>query len=123
MASSQPHSANAATLDTLEASGFRIVVSRVGAEPISIAKRDSAGNLIGFLHRDGELGAPASGWANHATVMGYFLHRLWKEQSVYRGTVIRGGNHGFLRHFALKELTPRWSTGCRPAEFPETLTR
>jgi galactose mutarotase-like enzyme len=100
MASSQPHSANAATLDTLEASGFRIVVSRVGAEPISIAKRDSAGNLIVFLHRDGELGAPASGWANHATVMGYFLHRLWKEQSVYRGTVIRGGNHGFLRHFA-----------------------
>ena len=51
------------------------------------------------FYRDGETGAPASGWANHATVMGYFLHRLWKEQSIYRGSMIRGGNHGFLRHF------------------------
>ena len=28
--------------------------------------------------------------------MGYFLHRLWKEESIYRGALIRGGNHGFL---------------------------
>jgi galactose mutarotase-like enzyme len=57
----------------------------------------------GFLYRDGEVAAPASGWANHATVMGYFLHRLWKEQSAYRGSTIRGGNHGFLRGFDFAE--------------------
>jgi galactose mutarotase-like enzyme len=87
------------TLDILETPEFRIMVSRTGAELISLAKRDPAGNWSGFLYRDGETGAPGSGWANHATVMGYFLHRLWKEQSSYRGSVIRGGNHGFLRHF------------------------
>jgi galactose mutarotase-like enzyme len=87
------------TLDVLETPEFRIMVSRTGAELISLAKRDAAGNWNGFLYRDGETGAPASGWTNHATVMGYFLHRLWKEQSTYRGSVIRGGNHGFLRHF------------------------
>ena len=25
------------------------------------------------------------GWANHATVMGYFLHRIKNERSLYRG--------------------------------------
>jgi galactose mutarotase-like enzyme len=88
------------TLDILEENGLKIAVSRTGAELISLARRDSGGQWQGFLYRDGETAAPASGWGNHATVMGYFLHRLWKEQSVYRGSVIRGGNHGFLRHFA-----------------------
>jgi galactose mutarotase-like enzyme len=87
------------TLDVLEDAGLRIMVNRTGAEMISLARRDASGAWRGFLYRDGETAAPAEGWGNHATVMGYFLHRLWKEQSVYRGAVIRGGNHGFLRHF------------------------
>jgi len=97
------------TIDMLETSDFRIMVNRTGAEMISLARRDSGGNWRGFLYRDGETGAPASGWANHATVMGYFLHRLWKEQSIYRGSLIRGGNHGFLRHFVFDppEVTDR----------------
>jgi galactose mutarotase-like enzyme len=100
MATSRILDSNGVTLDVLETPETRIMVSRTGAELISLARRDSAGNWHGFLYRDGETGAPASGWANHATVMGYFLHRLWKEQSIYRGSLIRGGNHGFLRHFA-----------------------
>lgn len=90
-----------ATLDILtdEATGLRVAVTRKGAEMISLARRDAAGRWQGFLYRDGEVAPPAGGWANHATVMGYFLHRLWKEQSNYRGHVIHGGNHGFIRHF------------------------
>lgn len=83
----------------LENDGLRIAVNRTGAELTSLARQDARGEWRGFLYRDGETEAPAAGWGNHATVMGYFLHRLWKEQSVYRGAVIRGGNHGFLRHF------------------------
>ncbi len=91
---------NGILLDQLtdETAGLRIAVHRTGAEMVSLARRDASGNWRGFLYRDGETAPPAEGWANHATVMGYFLHRLWKEQSVYRGTVIHGGNHGFLRH-------------------------
>ena len=109
MSASQILSKNGVTMDILEANGFRIMVNRTGAELISLARRDSAGDWRGFLYRDGETGAPVSGWANHATVMGYFLHRLWKEQSIYRGSVIRGGNHGFLRHFVFDppEVTER----------------
>ncbi len=87
------------TLDLLESEGLRIAVNRTGAELTSLAKLDAAGSWQGFLYRDGETSPPSAGWGNHATVMGYFLHRLWHEQSVYRGTVIRGGNHGFIRHF------------------------
>lgn len=92
---------NQAILDVLtdEANGLRIIVNRKGAELASLARGDAQGQWRGFLYRDGEVTPPASGWANHATVMGYFLHRLWKEQSVYRGRVIHGGNHGFIRHF------------------------
>jgi len=89
-------------LDEIESGGLRVRISRLGAEMVSLC-RFGAGGWQGFLYRDGETGAPASGWGNHATVMGYFIHRLWKEQSVYRGHVIRGGNHGFLRHFAFGE--------------------
>src|SRR5450432_1540735 len=78
--------------------GLRIIVSRLGAELVSLARRDAEGNWIGFLHRDNDLSKPASGWANHATVMGYFLHRLKNERSLYRGEEIRGGTHSFLRH-------------------------
>ena len=78
--------------------GLRIIVSRLGAELVSLAGRDGEGNWIGFLHRDNDLSKPPHGWANHATVMGYFLHRLKNEQSLYRGRVIRGATHSFLRH-------------------------
>ena len=86
-------------LDVLtdDGAGIRLVVSRVGAELISLARRDSAGSWVGFLYRDNDLAAPASGWANHATVMGYFLHRLKDGRSLYRGQPIEGGTHSFLR--------------------------
>ncbi len=88
------------TLDVLtdETAGVRLMVSRLGAEPVSLARRDAAGNWRGFLWRDGELSKPTEGWGNHATVMGYYLHRLKDERSQYRGREIRGGTHSFLRH-------------------------
>jgi galactose mutarotase-like enzyme len=86
-------------LDVLtdEENGLRIVVSRLGAELISMARINEAGNWIGFLYRDNDLSVPDQGWANHATVMGYYLHRLKNGRSLYRGHEIKGGNHGFLR--------------------------
>ena len=93
-------------LDVLidEENGLRIVVSRLGAELISLARVNEEGEWSGFLYRDNNLSAPPQGWANHATVMGYYLHRLKDGRSLYRGHEIKGGNHGFLRsktwHFA-----------------------
>ncbi len=86
-------------LDVLtdEANGFRIVVSRLGAELVSIARRNAAGQWVGFLYRDYDLTTSATGWTNHATVMGYYLHRLKDGRSLYRGREIKGGNHSFLR--------------------------
>jgi galactose mutarotase-like enzyme len=86
-------------LDVLtdEENGLRIVVSRLGAELISLARVNEAGQWTGFLYRDNDLSTPAEGWANHATVMGYYLHRLKDGRSLYRGRYIKGGNHGFLR--------------------------
>ena len=86
-------------LDVLtdETNGLRLIVSRLGAELVSLARRDAHGNWIGFLHRDNDISPPAQGWANHATVMGYFLHRLKDGRSSYRGREVRGGTHGFLR--------------------------
>lgn len=100
MPSHQTFHENGYTLDVLESGDLRIVVNRLGAELISVARRDPTGTWRGFLYRDGQTAPPVSGWGNHATVMGYFLHRLWKEQSDYRGSTIKGGNHGFIRHFA-----------------------
>jgi galactose mutarotase-like enzyme len=82
---------------TDETNGLRLIVSRLGAELISVALRNSAGDWTGFLNRDNATTAPENGWANHATVMGYFLHRLKNERSLYRGQEIRGGTHSFLR--------------------------
>lgn len=82
---------------TDEANGLRIVVSRLGAELISLARRNGAGEWVGFLYRDNDVRPPVSGWANHATVMGYYLHRLKDGHSLYRGQEIRGGTHSFLR--------------------------
>ena len=86
-------------LDVLtdEENGLRIIVSRLGAELISMARIDESGNWIGFLYRDNDLTAPSKGWANHATVMGYYLHRLKNGSSLYRAHEIKGGPHGFLR--------------------------
>lgn len=83
---------------TDDEAGLRLIVSRLGAELVSLARRDERGEWIGFLHRDNDLSTPASGWANHATVMGYFLHRLKDGRSLYRGQPIEGGTHSFLRH-------------------------
>jgi galactose mutarotase-like enzyme len=82
---------------TDEERALRLVVSRHGAELVSLARRDARGEWIGFLYRDNDLSAPVKGWANHATVMGYYLHRLKNERTLYRGQVIEGGSHGFLR--------------------------
>ena len=86
-------------LDVLtdEENGLRIIVSRLGAELISLARMDEAGNWIGFLYRDYNVSVPSQGWANHATVMGYYIHRLKNGRSLYRGHEIKGGTHGFLR--------------------------
>jgi galactose mutarotase-like enzyme len=94
-------------LDVLtdEERGLRIIVSRLGAELVSLARRDGEGNWIGFLHRDNDLSKPPSGWANHATVMGYFLHRLKDERSLYRRREIRGGTHSFLRHKLFTDMS------------------
>ena len=100
---------------TDEERGLRIVVSRLGAEMISIARRDRNGSWIGFLHRDDDLSKPEKGWANHATVMGYFLHRLKDERSIYRGREIRGGTHSFLR-------TKTWRLMETPGDDGVTLT-
>ncbi|HRJ73180.1 MAG TPA: hypothetical protein PLS03_13235, partial [Terrimicrobiaceae bacterium] len=80
--------------DVFASGDLRIMVNRTGAEMVSLARQTRDGQWRGFLYRDGQTAPPATGWANHATVMGYFLHRLWNEQSVYCGRVIRGGNHG-----------------------------
>ncbi len=61
-----------------------------------MARRDDSGNWIGFLNRDNEIDPPEKGWANHATVMGYFLHRIKDERTLYRGQEMRGGTHSFL---------------------------
>ena len=82
---------------TDEENGLRIIVSRLGAELISMARINPVGDWIGFLYRDNDLSAPHNGWANHATVMGYYLHRLKNGRGMYRGHEIKGGNHGFLR--------------------------
>lgn len=90
---------------TDEEIGLRIVVSRLGAEMVSLARRAADGRWVGFLYRDNDISKPASGWANHATVMGYFLHRLKDERSEYRGKEIRGGTHSFLRHKLFSDVT------------------
>jgi galactose mutarotase-like enzyme len=86
-------------LDVLtdEENGLRLIISRLGAELISLARRNAHGEWIGFLNRDNEIAPPAQGWANHATVMGYFLHRIKNERTLYRGQEMRGGTHSFLR--------------------------
>lgn len=88
------------TLDVLTDSihGIRITVTRLGAELVSLQRRGASGKWTGFLFRDDDVTKAASGWNNHATVMGYYVHRIKDERSHYRGHEIRGGTHSFLRH-------------------------
>ena len=99
------------TVDILtdEDSGTQLIVARAGAEPVGLARRKPNGGWRGFLWRDGDLSKAASGWNNHATVMGYYLHRIKDERSVYYGDEIRGGTHSFLRHKTF--LAPEVSLG------------
>src|SRR5205809_5766261 len=85
-------------LDVLtdEDNGLRIIVSRLGAELISLARMDEAGNWTGFLYRDDNVSVPSQGWAKHATVMSYYIHRLKTRRSLYRGLEIKCGTQGFL---------------------------
>jgi galactose mutarotase-like enzyme len=78
--------------------GYHIQVNNLGAELVSIARRQPNGTFAGYLYRDGDVSPAQKGWQSHATVMGYFLHRLKGEKSLYEGDEIRGGNHSFLRH-------------------------
>ena len=114
-------------LDVLtdDENGIRLIVSRLGAELVSIARRDASGEWIGFLYRDNDLSAPEKGWANHATVMGYFLHRLKDGRSTYRGRPIEGGTHSFLRSktWHVGDTQPesgRLVYEMRPGDFTET---
>ena len=95
-------------LDVLtdEENGLRIIVSRLGAELVSLARINEGGIWTGFLYRDDDLSAPSQGWANHATVMGYYLHRLRNGHSLYRGRELKGGNHGFLRSKTWRLIEP-----------------
>jgi len=106
---------------TEEESGLRLIVSRLGAELISVARRDADGQWHGFLNRDNEIDPPAKGWANHATVMGYFLHRIKNERTLYRGHEIRGGTHSFLRgkvwHFVESERDNELTYRITPEDF------
>src|SRR5207302_8979978 len=81
---------------TDEENGMRIVVSRRGAELVSLARVNETGEWTGFLYRDNDLSAPSQGWANHARVMGYYLQRLKGGRRLYRGREMKCGDHGFL---------------------------
>ena len=111
---------------TDETNGLRIIVSRLGAELVSVARINEKGDWVGFLYRDNDITPPTKGWANHATVMGYYLHRLKEGRSSYRGREIEGGTHGFLRHktWHLAECETKnggWLTyRMMPEDFSET---
>lgn len=84
-------------LDSLsdESSGLRIQVQRKGAELVGLAAREAS---LGYLYRDGDPRPAAAGWNNHATVMGFFVHRLKEGSSLYRGAKLQGGTHSLIRH-------------------------
>lgn len=87
------------TLDVLtdHEHGLRIEVSRLGAELISLARKNEAGEWIGFLWRDADVSNHETGWKNHSTVMGYFTHRIKDEVTSYCGHEMRGSTHSFIR--------------------------
>jgi len=89
---------NGHTLDLLTVNDLRIEVSRLGAELVSLARCNPAGQWTGYLVRDGDVGKNPHGWNNHSTVMGYYVHRILNEKTFYHGHEVRGGTHSFLRH-------------------------
>jgi galactose mutarotase-like enzyme len=115
---------------TDDAAGARLMISRLGAEPVSFARKKADGTWRGILYRDGETTPPAMGWANHATVMGYYIHRLLKGRTVYRGHEIKDGNHGFMRRKVMHppEVGPNSLSysiapgDFTPAEYPYDVT-
>lgn len=94
----EEHAGRVVDVLTAPGVGARLMISRVGAELGSLARQAPDGSWRGFLWRDGIFAKAASGWNNHATVMGYYVHRLKDQRSSYRRHEIRGGTHGFLRH-------------------------
>ena len=88
---------------TDDTSGTRLVVARLGAEPISLARRGADGQWTGFLWRDDDFSKNPDGWSNHATVMGYYLHRILNGRTTYRGHEVVGGTHSFLRYKTFPE--------------------
>jgi galactose mutarotase-like enzyme len=101
-------------------SGFRILVDNIGAELVSISRRTVNGDWDGYLHRDGEIKPAERGWQNHATVMGYYLHRIKGERTFYEGEEIRGGNHSFLRHKTFTD--PKFSSSSDRAALEYSLS-
>ena len=110
--------------------GTRLIVARLGAEPISLARRHADGGWTGFLWRDGDFSKNQDGWNNHATVMGYYLHRILHGRTTYRGHEVVGGTHSFLRHKTFPDPTVEVTdgrasltytmlpTGYEPQEYP-----
>jgi len=110
---------------TDEENGLRLVISRLGAELVSLARKNQAGEWVGFLYRDNDIAMPEKGWANHATVMGYYLHRLKDGRSLYRGQEIKGGTHSFLRSKVWQLAEPKIENGAltyriTPGDFSKT---
>ncbi len=118
---------NGHELNELERGRLRIVVDNHGAELVSVARQKNDGSWTAYLYRDGLVSPATEGWKGHATIMGYYIHRLLHQRTLYEGDEIRGGNHGFLRtkDFANPVLiqdaglTYRLpTTEIQPAEYP-----
>jgi len=85
------------------------IVSRLGTRLITLARINEAGEWTGFLYRDNEVSAPSQGWANYATVMGYYLHRLKNGRSLRRSAQ-RTLDHCRSNRRAVPDIVVRWRT-------------
>src|SRR5256886_14328296 len=85
-------------LDVLtdEDNGLRIIVSRLGAELISLARINEAGEGASFPYRENELSRPTQGWAKQRTVSGYYPSPLTGGRSPYHGPQTRDGDRRVL---------------------------
>ena len=71
-----------------EENGLRIIVLRLGAELISLARINEADEWTGFLYRDKRSVSAVSGLANYATVMAdHSLYRTVPWADRYSRTV------------------------------------
>src|SRR5258705_2244596 len=64
-------------------SEYRIQVNNLGAELVSVARHATEDGWAGYLYRDSEVKPAPKGWQSHATVMGYFLHRIKNDKTFY----------------------------------------